>query len=77
MTAPTRSPRLNLFVANADTRRYLPRPATEEALALLEQRVVVERAEATRLHGELAKLAAELATLEEEWLSLSAEFESD
>jgi ATPase subunit of ABC transporter with duplicated ATPase domains len=48
---PTRSPRLNLFVANADTRRYLPRPATEEALVLLEQRVVVERAEATLLVG--------------------------
>src|SRR3954452_1872948 len=38
---------------------------------------VAERAEATRLHGQLAKLAAELATLEEEWLALSAEFESD
>jgi ATP-binding cassette subfamily F protein 3 len=37
---------------------------------------VAERAEATRLHGQLAKLAAELATLEEEWLALSAELES-
>ena len=37
---------------------------------------VMEPAEATRLHGELAKLAAELATLEEEWLALSAELES-
>jgi energy-coupling factor transporter ATP-binding protein EcfA2 len=51
MTAPIRSPRLNLFVASGDTRRYLPRPATEESLALLEQRVVVERAEATLLVG--------------------------
>jgi energy-coupling factor transporter ATP-binding protein EcfA2 len=51
MTSPSRSPRLNLFVASADTRRYLPRPATEEALALLEQRVVVDRAEATLFVG--------------------------
>jgi ATP-binding cassette subfamily F protein 3 len=38
---------------------------------------VMERAEATRLQGELAKLTAELATLEEEWLARSAELESD
>ena len=38
---------------------------------------VMERAEATRLQGELAKLTAELATLEEEWLALSADFELD
>ncbi len=38
---------------------------------------VTERVEATRLHGELAKLNAELATLEEGWLALSAELESD
>ena len=51
MTSPLRSPRLNLFVASGDTRRYLPRPATEEAFALLEQRVVVDHAETTLLIG--------------------------
>lgn len=51
MALPIRSPRLNLFVASVDTRRYLPRPATEAALARLEQRVVVDRAEATLLVG--------------------------
>jgi MoxR-like ATPase len=51
MTSPIRSPRLNLFVASGDTRRYLPRPATEEALARLEERVIVDRAEATLLIG--------------------------
>jgi len=51
MLSPIRSPRLNLFVASGDTRRYLPRPATEEVLARLEQRVVVDRAEATLLIG--------------------------
>lgn len=51
MTSPIRSPRLNLFVASANPRRYLARPATEEALALLERRVVGDRAEATLLVG--------------------------
>jgi ATP-binding cassette subfamily F protein 3 len=37
---------------------------------------VMETAEATRLQAQLAKLTAELATLEEEWLERSAELES-
>jgi ATP-binding cassette subfamily F protein 3 len=37
---------------------------------------VTDAAEAQRLHGELAKLTADLATLEEEWLELSSELES-
>jgi hypothetical protein len=32
---------------------------------------VTEAAEAQRLHAQVAKLTAELATLEDEWLSLS------
>ena len=39
LAAPLSSPRLHLFVANDDPRRYLPRPATEAALAQLERRV--------------------------------------
>ena len=37
---------------------------------------VTDAAEARRLHEELTKLTAELATLEEEWLALSADLES-
>ena len=38
---------------------------------------VMETADAMRLQAELAKLTAELATLEEEWLARSAELEAD
>ena len=51
MPSPIHSPHLNLFVASDDTRRYLPRPATEQALAALEQRIGVERADTTLLVG--------------------------
>jgi energy-coupling factor transporter ATP-binding protein EcfA2 len=51
MLAPIHSPHLNLFVASDDTRRYVPRPATEEALAALEQRITVDREETTLLVG--------------------------
>ena len=51
MLAPIRSPRLHLFVANDDPRRYLPRPATEHALEQLETRVAKDRAAATLLVG--------------------------
>lgn len=51
MLTPIHSPHLNLFVASDDTRRYLPRPATEEALALLERRILVDRADTTLLVG--------------------------
>ena len=51
MLSTIHSPHLNLFVASDDTRRYLPRPATEEALAQLERRILVDRAEATVLVG--------------------------
>ena len=37
---------------------------------------VTEAKEAQRLHAELAKLTSELATLEEEWLELSADLEA-
>ncbi len=51
MLAPIHSPHLNLFVASDDTRRYLPRPATEAALTALERRILVDRAETTLLVG--------------------------
>jgi hypothetical protein len=51
MLAPIRSPRLHLFVANDDPRRYLPRPATELALAQLEARVLEDCAAVTLLVG--------------------------
>jgi energy-coupling factor transporter ATP-binding protein EcfA2 len=51
MLAPIYSPHLNLFVASDDTRRYLPRPATEQALATLERRITVDRADTTLLVG--------------------------
>ena len=37
---------------------------------------VANKADAQRLQAEVAKLTAELATLEEEWLELSSELES-
>lgn len=51
MLAPIHCPHLNLFVASDDTRRYLPRPATEDALMELEQRIGDEGAVATLLVG--------------------------
>jgi type II secretory pathway predicted ATPase ExeA len=51
MSSPIHSPHLNLFVASDDTRRYRARPATEEALAQLEQSILVDRAETTLLVG--------------------------
>ena len=51
MSAPIRSPRLHLFVTNDDPRRYLPRPATEHALAQLEVRLLKDCAAATLLVG--------------------------
>jgi len=51
MPAPLRSPRLHLFVSNDDPHRYLPRPATEDVLMELEQRIVDDAAIATLLVG--------------------------
>ncbi len=51
MLSPIHSPHLNLFVASDDTRRYLARPATEQALATLEQRIVEDHADTTLLVG--------------------------
>jgi hypothetical protein len=51
MPDPVRSPRLNLFVQSDDPQRYLPRPATEDALMELEQRILDDKADATLLVG--------------------------